>query len=168
MTQLATAVEALRGSGPRIASAFAFAFAGWAVNLAALEALARGVGVTVPWTVLAVAVPAALTVTVAPLAINGLGMREGVLVALLLHAGIAPAASAALAVLVDLQVLSFALGGAVMWVGVVRRQRRQTTSPATTVATTASPATTLRSHQAPGASVPSRSSIPTAYAASRV
>lgn len=85
------------------------ATAGWAVNLAALEAFARSVGVVVPWTVLAVAVPTALIVTVVPLAVNGFGMREGVLVAVLGHAGATPAAAAALAVLVDLQLVPFAL-----------------------------------------------------------
>ena len=70
------------------------------------------------------AVPAALTVTVLPVSINGLGLREGLLVALVLHAGGAPAQAAALAVLVDVQPVPFALAGGVLWLARSKAHRR--------------------------------------------
>ena len=57
--------------------------AGWGFNLLALSVAARAIGVDLSWTVLAVCIPITLLVALAPFSINGLGLREGVLVALL-------------------------------------------------------------------------------------
>ena len=59
--------------------------AGWGFNLLALSVAARAIGVDLSWTVLAVCIPITLLVALAPFSINGLGLREGVLVALLSH-----------------------------------------------------------------------------------
>jgi uncharacterized iron-regulated membrane protein len=60
---------------------------------------------------------------------NGLGLREGVLVGLLGHAGVNSAHAGALAVLVDLQMVPFALFGAVLWM----RRRKVVKGEATLV-----------------------------------
>src|SRR5580704_11236886 len=89
--------------------------AGWGFNLLALSVAARAIGVDLSWTVLAVCIPITLLVALAPFSINGLGLREGVLVALLSHAGVSVAHAGAISVLIDLQMLPFAVLGAVLW-----------------------------------------------------
>ena len=58
--------------------------------------------------------------TLLPISVNGLGVREGLLVGLLARAGVGAAAGTALALFVDLQGLPFALAGA----GLCLRWRR--------------------------------------------
>jgi glycosyltransferase 2 family protein len=94
--------------------------AGWGVNLCALAFFAKALGIHADWSMFAVAVPITLLATLAPFSMNGLGLREGVLVGLLAHAGVNSAHAGALAVLVDLQMVPFALFGAVLW---MRRRR---------------------------------------------
>ena len=65
--------------------------AGWGFNLLALSVAARAIGVDLSWTVLAVCIPITLLVALAPFSINGLGLREGVLVALLSRTGVSVA-----------------------------------------------------------------------------
>jgi glycosyltransferase 2 family protein len=89
--------------------------ASWGLNLAALTALGRAVGADVGWQVFAVVVPLSLTATLTPLSVNGIGLREGILVGLLTHAGVAVAPAAALAVLVDVQMFPLAAIGGVLW-----------------------------------------------------
>jgi hypothetical protein len=99
--------------------------AGWGFNLLALSVAARAIGVNLSWTVLAVCIPITLLVALAPFSINGLGLREGVLVALLSHSGVSVAHAGAISVLIDLQMIPFAVLGAVLW----SRHRRSTRSP---------------------------------------
>ncbi|HZS15362.1 MAG TPA: lysylphosphatidylglycerol synthase transmembrane domain-containing protein [Candidatus Dormibacteraeota bacterium] len=89
--------------------------AGWGINLLALAFFARALGIDAPWSMFAVAIPVTLLATLAPFSLNGLGLREGVLVGLLAHAGVSSANAGALAVLIDLQMVPFALFGAVLW-----------------------------------------------------
>ena len=89
--------------------------AGWGVNLCALAFFARALGIHADWSLFAVAIPVTLLATLAPFSMNGMGLREGVLVGLLAHAGVSSANAGALAVLVDLQMVPFALFGAVLW-----------------------------------------------------
>jgi uncharacterized protein (TIRG00374 family) len=89
--------------------------AGWGVNLCALAFFARALGIHADWSMFAVAIPVTLLATLAPFSMNGLGLREGVLVGLLAHAGVNSAHAGALAMLVDLQMVPFALFGAVLW-----------------------------------------------------
>jgi glycosyltransferase 2 family protein len=100
--------------------------AGWGFNLLALSVAARAIGVDLSWTVLAVCVPITLLVALAPFSINGLGLREGVLVALLSRTGVSVAHAGAISVLIDLQMIPFAVLGAVLW----SRHRRSNRSPA--------------------------------------
>jgi uncharacterized protein (TIRG00374 family) len=89
--------------------------AGWGINLLALAFFARALGIQAEWSMFAVAIPVTLLATLAPFSMNGLGLREGVLVGLLAHAGVSSANAGALAVLIDLQMVPFALFGAVLW-----------------------------------------------------
>src|SRR5580692_1185544 len=100
--------------------------AGWGFNLLALSLAARAIGVDLSWTVLAVCIPITLLVALAPFSINGLGLREGVLVALLSRTGVSVAHAGAISVLIDLQMIPFAVLGAVLW----SRHRRSSHSPA--------------------------------------
>src|SRR4029077_17349113 len=84
------------------------------------------IGVDLSWTVLAVCIPITLLVALAPFSINGLGLREGVLVALLSKSGVSIAHAGAISVLIDLQMIPFAVLGAVLW----SRHRRSSRSPA--------------------------------------
>jgi uncharacterized protein (TIRG00374 family) len=88
---------------------------GWTVNLFSLAALGRAVGVDAGPQLFAVVLPLSLLTTLAPFAVSGIGLREGVLVGLLVHAGVEPHRAGALAVLVDLQPLPVALCGAMLW-----------------------------------------------------
>ncbi len=99
--------------------------AGWGVNILALDIFARAIGVDVSWTIFAVAIPVTLVATPTPFSINGLGIREGVLVGMLTHAGVSTGHAAAIAVLVDLQMLPFGILGAALWM----RHRRRSAAP---------------------------------------
>jgi glycosyltransferase 2 family protein len=100
--------------------------AGWGVNILALDIFARAIGIDVSWTVFAVAIPVTLVATLTPFSVNGLGIREGVLVGMLTHAGVSSGHAAAMAVLVDVQMLPFGIVGAGLWM----RHRRQEAAPA--------------------------------------
>ncbi len=99
--------------------------AGWGVNILALDIFARAIGVDVSWTIFAVAIPVTLVATLTPFSVNGLGIREGVLVGMLTHAGVSTGHAAAIAVLVDLQMLPFGILGAALWM----RHRRRSAAP---------------------------------------
>jgi uncharacterized membrane protein YbhN (UPF0104 family) len=94
--------------------------AGWGVNLFALELGAKAIGVELSWMILAVCIPLMLLSALVPISINGLGVREGVLVAFLAHMGISSAHAGALSILFDLQMVPFAILGAALW---MRRRR---------------------------------------------
>ncbi|MBV8302332.1 MAG: flippase-like domain-containing protein [Candidatus Dormibacteraeota bacterium] len=106
--------------------------AGWGINLFALEIAARAVGIDLSWTVFAVAVPLTLLAALAPFSVNGLGVREGVLVYFLAHyAGITAAHAGAISLLIDLQMVPFAVIGAALW---LRHRRTATAAPLRTPA----------------------------------
>jgi uncharacterized membrane protein YbhN (UPF0104 family) len=96
--------------------------AGWGVNIIALDLFAKAIGVDISWTVFAVAIPVTLVATLTPFSVNGLGIREGVLVGMLAHAGVSSGHAAAMSVLVDIQMLPFGIMGAMLWM----RHRRRT------------------------------------------
>jgi uncharacterized protein (TIRG00374 family) len=98
--------------------------AGWGLNLCALAVFARSVGVDVSWMLFAVAIPVTLLATLVPFSLNGIGLREGVLVGLMAKAGVSTTHAGTLSLLVDLQMIPFALLGAVVW---MRRRRRPST-----------------------------------------
>lgn len=99
--------------------------AGWGVNIIALDLFARAIGVDISWTVFAVAIPITLVATLTPFSVNGLGIREGVLVGMLVHAGVSSGHAAAMSVLVDIQMLPFGIMGAMLWM----HHRRRTATP---------------------------------------
>jgi len=96
---------------------------GWALHLLALWSLAHAVGAGVPLSLFAVATPLSLAATWVPLSINGMGLREGVMAGLLVHAGIAPAHAGAASLLGDVQMLPVACAGALVWLLSTRRSR---------------------------------------------
>jgi glycosyltransferase 2 family protein len=100
--------------------------AGWGVNIIALDLFARAIGVDISWTVFAVAIPITLVATLTPFSVNGLGIREGVLVGMLAHAGVSSGHAAAMSVLVDIQMLPFGIMGAMLW---MRHRRRTVAAP---------------------------------------
>jgi len=93
---------------------------GWGINLCALAVFARSIGVDASWSLFSVAIPLTLLATLAPFSLNGVGLREGVLVGLLAHAGVSTTHAGTLSILVDIQMVPFALIGAVFW---MRRRR---------------------------------------------
>jgi len=101
--------------------------AGWGVNLFALVLAARAIGADVSWPVLAVCIPLGLLAALVPFSVNGLGVREGVLVAFLVHMGVSSTHAGALSLIVDLQMLPFAVLGCVLW---MRRRRAPAPAPA--------------------------------------
>ncbi|MEA2672176.1 MAG: glycosyltransferase 2 family protein [Chloroflexota bacterium] len=103
---------------PRVlAQSIAAGAIGWGLNLFSMEAFAIALGHDVAWSVFAVALPISLLATFVPIAANGLGVREGMVFALLVHAHVGAAMATALSLFVDLQMIPFAvLGGLVFLV----------------------------------------------------
>ncbi len=87
---------------------------GWGLNLVSMEAFSRALGYDISWGVFAVALPLALVVTFIPISANGIGIREGVLVLLLVQFHVPVAVAAAMALFVDFQLLPFAAAGGVV------------------------------------------------------
>ncbi len=85
---------------------------GWGLNLLSMEVFSRALGYTISWEVFALALPLALLVTFIPISANGIGIREGVLVFLLVQFHVPIGIAAAMAIFVDLQLLPFAALGA--------------------------------------------------------
>ena len=115
MHSLCEAFAAYRRHPHAVAQCLLVGAAGWGVNLLALTLAAKAIGVDLSWTVFAIAIPLTLLAALAPFSVNGLGLREGVLVGLLTHAGISSGHAGAVALLIDLQMVPFAIIGAVLW-----------------------------------------------------
>ena len=110
-----------------IAQSIIFGTVGWGINLFSMQAFSLALGHSVSWEVFAVALPIALLATFVPISANGLGVREGVLVLLLVKAGgIGLAEATALALFVDLQMVPFAILGGLVYLsehGLLRHPR---------------------------------------------
>lgn len=104
---------------------------GWGIQNWTLSLLAAAVGIHVPWYLFAIAVPFSLIATMAPFALNGYGLREGIVVAILVNAGLTTTSAAAVALLVDLQMIPFVAISALMWLPSSQRPRPEncTTAP---------------------------------------
>ncbi len=87
---------------------------GWGLNLLSMEAFSRALGYDISWGVFALALPVALLVTFIPISANGIGIREGVLVFLLVQFHVPIAIAVAMALFVDFQLLPFAAFGGVV------------------------------------------------------
>jgi glycosyltransferase 2 family protein len=112
--------HAIRDRTGAIAACLLIAVVGWGLQLLALGALARAVGVDVPLTLFAVALPMSLVATWAPASVNGVGLREGVMAGILVHAGVTAGHAGAVSLVIDLQMVPVALGGALVWMGARR------------------------------------------------
>jgi hypothetical protein len=77
-----------------------------------MEAFSRALGYNISWEIFALALPVALLVTFIPISANGIGIREGVLVFLLVQFHVPLGIAAAMAIFVDFQLLPFAAVGA--------------------------------------------------------
>jgi glycosyltransferase 2 family protein len=121
MHSLAEAFASYRSHPHAVAQCLLVGAAGWGINLLALDLAAKAIGVDLSWTVLAIAIPLTLLAALAPFSVNGLGIREGVLIGLLTHAGVSSGHAGALSLLIDLQMVPFAVLGAFLW---MRRRRR--------------------------------------------
>jgi glycosyltransferase 2 family protein len=121
---LTDALGWFRGRADAISASVVAGVLGWTMNLLSLAALAHAVGADAGPELFAVALPLSLLTTLVPFAVSGIGLREGVLVGLLVHAGVEPHRAAALAVLVDLQPVPVALCGAALWLNLASRDRR--------------------------------------------
>lgn len=95
---------------------FVVAVLSWGLDIASLVLFTKAVGAHVPWALLAVALPASAALTLLPFTVNGLGVREGALIALLAKGGVSLAGATAMTVFVDIQLLPLALLGAAAWV----------------------------------------------------
>ncbi len=96
---------------------------GWGVNLLSLEAFSRALGHDISWGVFALALPIALLVTFIPISANGIGLREGVLVFLLVLFHVPVVIATAMALFIDLQMLPFAAFGGIVHLGEITVQR---------------------------------------------
>lgn len=114
------AFSAYRSHPHAVAQCIVFGGVGWGINLFALDLAARAIGVEMSWMVLAVCIPLGLLAALVPFSVNGLGVREGVLVAFLVHMGLTATHATEVALLVDLQMIPFAILGGVL---LLRRHR---------------------------------------------
>lgn len=103
-----------RGRPVTLAQSIGAGILGWGLNLFSMAAFSLAIGHAVDWSVFAVVLPIALLATFLPISVNGLGVREGAVLGLLVHAHVAPPVATALSLFVDLQMIPFAvLGGLV-------------------------------------------------------
>jgi lactoylglutathione lyase len=98
----------------------------WGLNLFSMASFAMALHSHTSWSVFALTLPVALLATFIPISANGIGVREGLIVLLLVRAHVALGTATALSLFVDLQLLPFAvLGGAVY---LMERRRRNVTT----------------------------------------
>ena len=112
---LTEALSWYRGRSGVVLTSLAAGVGGWGLYLLSLDVLGRAVGIDVPLATYALLVPVALLATLVPVTVNGLGVREGVMVALLMRYGVDAHHAAVLALLTDLQGLPVAVAGAALW-----------------------------------------------------
>jgi uncharacterized membrane protein YbhN (UPF0104 family) len=95
----------------------------WGLNLYSMAAFSLALNAHVSWSIFALVLPIALLVTFIPISANGIGVREGLVVVLLVQAHVALNTATALSLFIDLQLLPFAvLGGMVYLVEHGRRR----------------------------------------------
>jgi uncharacterized protein (TIRG00374 family) len=95
----------------------------WGLNLFSMAAFSLALHTYVSWSVFALVLPIALLVTFVPISANGIGVREGLLVLLLVQAHVALSTATALSLFVDLQLLPFAVLGGGVYLVEHRRRR---------------------------------------------
>jgi glycosyltransferase 2 family protein len=118
-----SAFEGYRGHPHTVGSSIAAGIAAWGLNLFSMAAFSLALRTDVSWSVFALVLPIALLATFIPISANGIGVREGLVVLLLVQAHVALSTATALSLFVDLQLLPFAvLGGGVYLVEHLRRR----------------------------------------------
>jgi glycosyltransferase 2 family protein len=119
-----SAFEGYRGHPLRtVGRSIAAGVSAWGFNLFSLAAFSLALQSHVSWSVFALTMPVALLATFVPISANGIGVREGLIVLLLVRANIALGTATALSLFVDLQLLPFALLGGVVYLA--EHSRRQ-------------------------------------------
>ncbi len=88
---------------------------GWGINFLVLQLFGYSVGAVAPGYLFALALPLSLVASFAPFVLGGVGIREGVLIASLTKAGISAEQAAAIAILVDIQMVPFMGLSALFW-----------------------------------------------------
>jgi hypothetical protein len=83
--------------------------------IAPLMLIARDLGIAVGWQVHLAVIPAVILLTLAPVTINGIGVREGALVILYGQAGVAADPAFALGIAWTLMITAFAVLGGLWW-----------------------------------------------------
>jgi uncharacterized protein (TIRG00374 family) len=96
----------------------------WGLNLFSMAAFSLALRTHVSWSVFALVLPIALLATFVPISANGIGVREGLVVLLLVQAHVALSTATALSLFVDLQLLPFAVLGGMVYLVEHRRHRR--------------------------------------------
>ena len=124
---LTGAFDSYRGRPHAIGKCIAAGIFSWGLNLFSMAAFALALGTQVSWSVFALTLPVALLATFIPISANGIGVREGVVVLLLVQSHVPLAVATALALFVDLQMLPFAVLGGLVYLAEhgVRRHRRR-------------------------------------------
>jgi glycosyltransferase 2 family protein len=119
-----SAFEGYRGRPLRtVGRSIAAGIAAWGFNLFSMDSFSLALHNHVSWSVFALILPVALLATFIPISANGIGVREGLIVLLLVRAHIALGTATALSLFVDLQLLPFAVLGGIVYL-VQRRRRR--------------------------------------------
>jgi hypothetical protein len=88
------------------------AVAGWGLDLLSLMMFTQSIGSPTAWSLFATSIPISMAMSLIPVTVNGMGVREGVLVGLLMHGGMAVSPALACALFVDVQALPLVLAGA--------------------------------------------------------
>jgi uncharacterized membrane protein YbhN (UPF0104 family) len=85
----------------------------WGLNIASVALFSASIGAHIAWPLLTLALAASAAITTLPISVNGIGLREGALIAILLKGGVPVTAATALAVFVDVQLVPLGvIGGA--------------------------------------------------------
>lgn len=104
-----------------IVPTFGLALAAWGLNIASTALFAVAIDAHVSWQLIAIALPVSAGITLVPVTVNGLGIREGALIAILVQGGVPVTTATALTVFIDVQLLPLALLGAAAWLTRYRR-----------------------------------------------
>jgi hypothetical protein len=95
---------------------FAGAVAVQAVLVAFYAAIVRSMGISVPWWYLAVVVPVSFVVQMAPISVNGFGVREATFAYYFSRLGLPIESAIAVSFMGAVLVMAFSLSGAVAYV----------------------------------------------------
>ena len=120
-----SAFERYRGHPHTVGRSIAAGIVAWGLNLFSMAGFALALHTQVSWSVFALVLPIALLATFIPISANGIGVREGLVVLLLVQAHVALSTATALSLFVDLQLLPFAVLGGMVYL-VEHRWRRAT------------------------------------------